>query len=106
VLVEQVDRLSRLTDSDWRKLRAELDARQTRVVGTSPGFECLYMDPPKHTVVVSIDEKSQIQALDRTQPGLPLKPGKCGTMTHDYKRNGTTTLYGRAPRGPVLPELF
>jgi hypothetical protein len=53
----------------------------------------LYMDPPKHAVVVSIDEKSQIQALDRTQPGLPLKPGKCRTMTHDYKRNGTTTLF-------------
>ena len=53
----------------------------------------LYMDPPKHAVVVSIDDKSQIQALDRTQPGLPLKPGKCGTMTHDYKRNGTTTLF-------------
>ena len=44
-------------------------------------------------MVLSIDEKSQIQALDRTQPGLPLKPGKCGTMTHDYKRNGTTTLF-------------
>jgi transposase len=53
----------------------------------------LYMNPPVHAVVVSIDEKSQIQALDRTQPGLPLKPGKCGTMTHDYKRNGTTTLF-------------
>jgi transposase len=53
----------------------------------------LYMNPPAHAVVVSIDEKSQIQALDRTQPGLPLKPGKCGTMTHDYKRNGTTTLF-------------
>jgi transposase len=53
----------------------------------------LYMDPPAHAVVLSIDEKSQIQALDRTQPGLPLKPGKCGTMTHDYKRNGTTTLF-------------
>jgi hypothetical protein len=52
----------------------------------------LYMDPPKHAMVVSIDEKSQIQALDRTQPGLPLKPGS-GTMTHDYKRNGTTTLF-------------
>jgi len=51
------------------------------------------MDPPYHAVVVSIDEKSQIQALDRTQPGLPLKPGKCGTMTNDYKRNGTTTLF-------------
>src|SRR6202023_3376004 len=53
----------------------------------------LYMDPPAHAVVVSIDEKSRIQALDRPQPGLPLKPGKCGTMTHDYKRNGTTTLF-------------
>ena len=47
----------------------------------------LYMHPPAHALVLSIDEKSQIQALDRTQPGLPLKPGKCGTMTHDYKRH-------------------
>ena len=53
----------------------------------------LYMAPPAHALVLSIDEKSQIQALDRTQPGLPLKPGKCGTMTHDYVRNGTTTLF-------------
>ena len=44
-------------------------------------------------MVLSIDEKSQIQALDRTQPGLPIKPGRCGTMTHDYKRHGTTTLF-------------
>ena len=53
----------------------------------------LYVDPPAHAVVLSVDEKSQIQAGDRTQPGLPLKPGRCGTMTHDYKRNGTTTLF-------------
>jgi len=53
----------------------------------------LYIHPPAHAVVLSIDEKSQIQALDRTQPGLPLKPGKAGTMTHDYKRHGTTTLF-------------
>jgi transposase len=53
----------------------------------------LYMAPPKHAIVLSVDEKSQIQALDRTQPGLPLKPGKAGTMTHDYKRHGTTTLF-------------
>jgi transposase len=53
----------------------------------------LYLDPPKHAVVLSVDEKSQIQALDRTQPGLPLKPGKAGTMTHDYIRNGITTLF-------------
>jgi len=53
----------------------------------------LYVDPPAHAVVLSVDEKSQIQALDRTQPGLPMKRGRCGTMTHDYKRNGTTTLF-------------
>ena len=53
----------------------------------------LYVDPPAHAVVLSIDEKSQIQALDRTQPGLPMKKGRCGTLTHDYKRNGTTTLF-------------
>jgi len=53
----------------------------------------LYVDPPAHAVVLSVDEKSQIQALDRTQPGLPMKPGRAGTMTHDYKRNGTTTLF-------------
>ena len=53
----------------------------------------LYMHPPAPAVVLSIDEKSQIQALDRTQPGLPIKPGRCGTMTHDYKRHGTTTLF-------------
>jgi transposase len=53
----------------------------------------LYVDPPEHAVVLSIDEKSQIQALDRTQPGLPMKKGRAGTMTHDYKRHGTTTLF-------------
>jgi transposase len=53
----------------------------------------LYVAPPAHAVVLSVDEKSQIQALDRTQPGLPLKKGRCGTLTHDYKRNGTTTLF-------------
>ena len=53
----------------------------------------LYLNPPEHAIVLSVDEKSQIQALDRTQPGLPMKPGRAGTMTHDYKRNGTTTLF-------------
>lgn len=53
----------------------------------------LYVDPPAHAVVLSIDEKSQIQALDRTQPGLPIKKGRAGTMTHDYIRHGTTTLF-------------
>ena len=53
----------------------------------------LYIDPPAHAVVLSVDEKTQIQALDRTQPGLPMKKGRAGTMTHDYKRHGTTTLF-------------
>ena len=53
----------------------------------------LYLNPPENALVLSCDEKSQMQALDRTQPGLPLKKGRCGTMTHDYKRHGTTTLF-------------
>src|ERR1700704_6157543 len=53
----------------------------------------LYVNPPAHAIVLSIDEKSQIQALDRTQPGLPMKKGRAGTLTHDYKRHGTTTLF-------------
>jgi transposase len=53
----------------------------------------LYLNPPEKAIVLCVDEKSQIQALNRTQPGLPLKKGRCGTMTHDYKRNGTTTLF-------------
>ena len=53
----------------------------------------LYMNPPEKAVVLCVDEKSQIQALDRTQPGLPMKKGRCGTFTHDYKRHGTTTLF-------------
>ena len=53
----------------------------------------LYLNPPEKVMVLCVDEKSQIQALDRTQPGLPMKKGRCGTMTHDYKRNGTTTLF-------------
>ena len=53
----------------------------------------LYLNPPEHAIVLSVDEKSQIQALDRAQPGLPMKKGRAGTMTHDYKRHGTTTLF-------------
>jgi transposase len=64
----------------------------------------LYLNPPEHALVLSCDEKSQIQALDRTQKGLPLVPGRCGTMTHDYKRNGTTTLFAavNVARGKVI----
>ena len=53
----------------------------------------LSLNPPEHAIVLRANKKSQIQALDRTQPGLPMKKGRCGTMTHDYKRNGTATLF-------------
>ena len=68
----------------------------------------LYLNPPDKAVVLCIDEKSQIQALDRTQPGLPMKKGRAGTMTHDYKRNGTTTLFAAldAATGAVIGECL
>src|SRR5216684_9354782 len=68
----------------------------------------LYVDPPAHAIVLSIDEKSQIQALDRTQPGLPMKNGRAGTMTHDYKRHGTTTLFAalNVLEGKVLGQCM
>jgi hypothetical protein len=84
----------------WQANRLQPHRVRTFKTSRDPAFAAkvedvvgLYINPPVHAVVMSIDEKSQIQALDRTQPGLPMKPGKCGTMTHDYKRNGTTTLF-------------
>ena len=68
----------------------------------------LYLNPPQHALVLCVDEKSQIQALDRTQPGLPLKKGRCGTMTHDYKRHGTTTLFAALDvlQGKVIGQCY
>jgi len=68
----------------------------------------LYLNPPEKSLVLCVDEKSQIQALDRTQPGLPLKKGRCGTMTHDYKRHGTTTLFAALSMldGTVIGECM
>ena len=68
----------------------------------------LYLNPPEHALILSIDEKSQIQALDRTQPGLPMKKGRAGTMTHDYKRNGTTTLFAALDvlKGEVIGQCL
>jgi transposase len=68
----------------------------------------LYINPPEKALVLCVDEKSQIQALDRTQPGLPLKKGRCGTMTHDYKRNGTTTLFAalELAQGKVIGQCY
>ena len=68
-------------------------SRDPRFVEKLQDVVGLYLNPPEHALVLSVDEKSQIQALDRTQPGLPMKPGRAGTMTHDYKRNGTTPLF-------------
>lgn len=68
----------------------------------------LYLDPPEKAIVFSVDEKSQIQALDRTQPGLPMKRGRAGTRTHDYKRHGTTTLFAalNVATGEVLGKCY
>jgi hypothetical protein len=84
----------------WRAHKLQPHRLRTVKRSRDPGFATklteivgLYVDPPAHGVVLSIDEKSQIQALDRTQPGLPIKPGRFQTMTHDYKRHGTTTLF-------------
>jgi transposase len=68
----------------------------------------LYLNPPQQAMVLCVDEKSQIQALDRTQPSLPLKKGRCGTLTHDYKRNGTTTLFAALEvlEGRVVGQCF
>jgi transposase len=68
-------------------------SRDPKFVEKLEDIVALYMSPPEHALVLCCDEKSQVQALDRTQPGLPLKKGRAATMTHDYKRNGTTTLF-------------
>src|SRR5271157_5233179 len=84
----------------WRAHNLQPHRSQTFKLSRDPRFlekmtdvVGLYLNPPQQAMVRCVDEKSQIQALDRTQPGLPIKPGRCGTMTHDYKRNGTTTLF-------------
>ena len=88
-----VQRIWRAHKLQPHRLRTFKRSRDPRFVAKLTDIVGLYVDPPEHAVVLSIDEKSQIEALDRTQPGLPLKPGSCQTMTHDYKRHGTTTLF-------------
>ena len=88
--VHTIWREAGLAPHRWRQFKLSNDPAFADKVEDVVG---LYVNPPAHAVVLSIDEKSQIQALDRTQPGLPMKPGRLGTMTHDYKRNGTTTLF-------------
>jgi len=84
----------------WKRHGLKPHLLRTFKLSTDPKFAekvedivGLYLNPPEHALVLSVDEKSQVQALDRTQPGLPLKKGRAGTVTHDYKRNGTTTLF-------------
>ncbi len=83
-------------------------SRDPRFVEKLRDVAGLYLDPPEKAVVFSVDEKTQIQALDRTQPGLPMKKGRAGTMTHDYKRNGTTTLFAalNVATGEVVGECY
>jgi transposase len=88
--VQRIWRAHGLRPHQVRRFKLSTDPRFAEKVEDIVG---LYVDPPAHAVVLSIDEKSQIQALDRTQPGLPMKKGRAGTMTHDYKRHGTTTLF-------------
>ncbi|NKB60989.1 MAG: IS630 family transposase [Gammaproteobacteria bacterium] len=95
----------------WQEAGLKPHLHKTFKVSNDPHFEQklrdvvgLYMNPPEKAVVFCVDEKSSIQALDRTQPGLPMKKGRCGTMTHDYKRHGTSTLFAalNAATGEVI----
>jgi hypothetical protein len=94
VSISSVQRIGRAHGLQPHRVRQFKDVRSDPdFVGKLRDIVGLYVDPPAHAVVLSVDEKSQIQALDRTQPGLPMKRGRAGTMTHDDKRNGTTTLF-------------
>ena len=99
----------------WKEYGLKPHLVRTFKVSKDPDFASkvrditgLYLDPPDKALVLSVDEKSQIQALDRTQPGLPMKKGRAGTMTHDYKRNGTTTLFAAldVATGKVIGECL
>ena len=99
----------------WADARLKPHLTKSFKVSNDPMFEekvtdivGLYLDPPERAVVLCVDEKSQIQALDRTQPGLPLKRGRAATLTHDYKRHGTTTLFAAldVKSGKVIGECL
>ena len=88
--VQDIWKAHGLAPHRWRRFKLSNDPAFAEKLHDVVG---LYVDPPAHAVVLCVDEKSQIQALDRTQPGLPLKKGRGATLTHDYKRHGTTTLF-------------
>src|ERR1019366_3936083 len=106
----------------WRNHHLKPWRAETFKLSNDPDFEeklvdvvGLYMAPPERAIVFSFDEKTQVQALDRTQPSLPMKKGRGGTLTHDYKRNGTTDLFAAmniatgevstTPRSPTRPPM-
>jgi len=93
ISVSSVQRIWRAHGLQPHRVRQFKLSRDPEFVPKLRAIVGLYVDPPAHAIVLSVDEKTQIQALDRTQPGLPLKRGRCGTMTHDYERHGTTTLF-------------
>jgi transposase len=93
ISVSSVHRIWRARGLQPYRVRQFKLSNDPNFVSKLPDMVGLHVDPPAHAVVLSLDEKSQIQALDRSQPGLPMKKGRAGTMTHDYKRNGTTTLF-------------
>jgi hypothetical protein len=93
ISVGSVQRIWRAHKLQPHRLRTFKRSRDPGFAGKLTDIVGLYVDPPAHAVVLSIAEKSQIRAFDRTKPGLPIKPGRCQTMTHDYKRHGTTTLF-------------
>src|SRR3954468_18330088 len=88
-----VQRIWAAYDLQPHRVRSFKRSRDPEFITKLEDIVGLYLAPPRHAVVLSVDEKSQIQALDRTQPGLPMKKGRAGTLTHDYIRNGTTTLF-------------
>lgn len=99
----------------WREHDLQPHRQETFKLSRDPQFVPklldvvgVYLNPPQNAIVLCVDEKSQIQALDRTQPGLPLKPGRCGTWTHDYVRHGTTTLFAalEVAKGKVVGQCY
>jgi transposase len=99
----------------WQEHELQPHRQETFKLSRDPDFVAklldvvgVYLTPPQNALVLCVDEKSQIQALDRTQPGLPLKPGRCGTWTHDYVRHGTTTLFAalEVAQGKVVGQCY
>lgn len=114
-LAEELGVTQSMVHRVWKANGLKPHLVKTFKVSTDPHFEeklrdivGLYMNPPENALVLSVDEKTSIQALDRTQPSLPLVKGRCGTMTHDYKRNGTTTLFAamEVANGEVIAKCM